>query len=96
MLQRIIAAQLQVHFYVRLSNIAGEHSRNVSEILQQWSHRNVFGQWGTLRHQYVQNRSSITPVCLFLIENIFTPGGFEPRTCRVVDEHFTAAATTAD
>ena len=46
MLQRIIAAQLQVHFYVRLSNIAGEHSRNVSEILQQWSHRNVSGSGG--------------------------------------------------
>ena len=96
MLQRIIAGHLQVHSYVRLSNIAGVHSRNVSEILQQWSYPNVSGSEGRDEHQCVQNRSSITLVCLFLIENIFTPGGFEPRTCRVVDEHFTAAATTAD
>ena len=47
MLHRIIAGKLQVHSYVHLSNIAGVHSRNVSEILQQWwSHRNVSGSEG--------------------------------------------------
>ena len=51
MLQRIIAGQLQVPSYVRLSNIAGVHSRNVSEILQQWSYPNVSGSEGRDEHQ---------------------------------------------